>query len=136
MGIGGRLTRKRKIAVIALLVIATLAAIAVIPWDRFDPTPHNVAVMPETAAADGERALRSIAGAYQWRVSNCRERPEKDAGHWRCDVRTGPRCHGYVLLDVFDEQSDKADIWHVQNKVRRCARYGMFGPITPDSDWE
>lgn len=132
----GRLTSKRKIGLIGLLAIAALAAIAVIPWDKFDPAPHNVAVAPTTAAAKGQRALRSIAGAYDWHVSNCRARDRKDSGHWRCDVRTGPQCRGYVLLDVFDEHSAEADIWHVQNKVRRCAPYGMFGGLTPDSDWE
>jgi hypothetical protein len=136
MAMRARLTRKRKIGLMALLVIAVLAAISVIPWGRFDPVPHNVAVTPAAAAAKGQRALRSNAGVYDWQVSNCRERAGKDAGHWRCDVRTGAKCHGWVLLDVFDEHSDKAEIWHVQNKVRRCAPYGFFGPIAPDSDWE
>jgi hypothetical protein len=129
------LTRARKVAVIAVGVIALLTAIAVIPWERFDQF-HEASVTPALAATKGERRLNFLHRAYEWKVSNCRERDDVDwPGHWRCDVRTvEPPCHGYVLLDVYEEDHGAADIWHVQNQVRRCAPYGMFGPDSPDSD--
>jgi hypothetical protein len=94
-------------------------------------------VPPALAASKGQSQLRAIGPKYEWQVSNCRERDGVDwPGHWRCDVRTiEPTCSGYVLLDVFEEDHGAADIWHVQSKVRRCAPYGIFGPLTPDSDW-
>lgn len=134
-----RLTRTAKIVIGVIVVIGVLTAIPVIPWDRFDGIPDEATVTPAAAAAKGERALSSFAGKYDWQLSNCRERAERSRfGHWRCDVRTiEPPCHGYVLLDVFKEDHGKADIWHVQNRVQRCAPYGLFGAdFTPDSDWE
>jgi hypothetical protein len=134
-----RLTRARKVTVIAVAGIALLTAIALIPWQRFDQF-HEATVTPALAATKGERQLDAVAGAYDWRVSNCRERAGVDwPGHWRCDVRTtDPPCHGYVLLDVYEEDHGAADIWHVQNQVRRCAPYGLFGPDWggPDSEWD
>ena len=134
-----RLTRTRKGVVIAVVVVTSLTAITLIPWQRFDQF-HEVSVTPAVAATKGEHRLNAVHGAYAWRISNCRERDGVDwPGHWRCDVRTvDPPCNGYVLLDVYEEDHGQADIWHVQNRVRRCARYGMFGPDFggPDSDWE
>jgi hypothetical protein len=120
-----------------ILLIVVLTAIALIPWERFDQF-HEAVVSPALAASKGQRQLKAIAPQYDWRVSKCREREGIDwPGHWRCNVRTvEPSCKGYVLLDVFEEDHGAADIWHVQNKVKRCAPYGLFGPLTPDSDWE
>ena len=132
-----RLTRARKIVVALGVVIAVLTGIALIPWERFDEF-HEAGVSSAHAASKGQRQLGVIAPSYDWRVSNCRERAGVDwPGHWRCDVRTvDPVCSGYVLLDVYVEDHGAADIWHVQNKVKRCAPWGMFGPLRPDSEWE
>ena len=132
-----RLTRARKIVAGLSIVVIALTFVAVFPWEKLDSF-HEAVVSPASAAAKGERQLRALHPQYEWRVSNCREREGVDwPGHWRCDVRTvEPACSGYVLLDVYDEDHGAADIWHIQNKVRRCAPYGMFGPMSPDSDWE
>jgi hypothetical protein len=132
-----RLTRARRIVLVLALLIVVLTAIALIPWERFEEF-HEAVVPAALAASKGQRQLKAIAPRYEWRVSNCREREGVGwPGHWRCDVRTiEPSCRGYVLLDVYEEDHGAADIWHVQNRVRRCAPYGMFGSITPDSDWE
>jgi hypothetical protein len=132
-----RLTRARKLIAWSVLIVIALTVIALVPWEKFEPL-HEAAVTPAAAASKGQRQLRFMVPKYEWRVSNCHEREGVDwPGHWRCSVRTiEPACSGWVLLDVYEEDHGAADIWHVQNKVKLCAPWGMFGPDSPDSDWE
>jgi hypothetical protein len=93
---------------------------------------QKVDVSAAVAASEMVRTMESNS-QYEWEAVNCHKYAKPELAIWECRATTvDPRCAGYVRFDVVKSNDVPhvrfAAIWEVQDQLRRCAPYGMFGP--------